>query len=37
VLVPVVNRELCIGCGICENKCPVVGQAAIQVRIPQNS
>jgi ferredoxin len=36
VLVPVVNRELCIGCGICENKCPVVGQAAIQVRIPQD-
>jgi NAD-dependent dihydropyrimidine dehydrogenase PreA subunit len=27
---------LCIGCGICETKCPVIGEAAIQVRIPQN-
>ena len=34
--VPVVNRQLCIGCGICETKCPVIGEAAIQVRIPQN-
>lgn len=34
--VPVVNRKLCIGCGICETKCPVIGEAAIQVRIPQN-
>jgi MauM/NapG family ferredoxin protein len=30
---PVVNHERCIGCGLCENRCPVVGQAAIRVRI----
>ena len=35
VLVPEVNRDLCIGCGICETKCPVVGEAAIRVRVPQ--
>lgn len=29
---PVVSRELCIGCGICENKCPVEGVAAIRLR-----
>lgn len=28
---PFVKPELCIGCGICENKCPVSGQAAIRV------
>jgi ferredoxin len=28
---PVVDREKCIGCGICEYKCPVVGAAAIRV------
>ena len=28
---PHVLRELCIGCGICEYKCPVSGQAAIRV------
>ncbi len=28
---PHVLRELCIGCGICEYKCPVTGQAAIRV------
>lgn len=28
---PVVVRELCIGCGICENKCPLEGEAAIRV------
>ena len=31
---PVVIRRLCIGCGICENKCPVSGEAAIQVWVP---
>ncbi|MFN2111628.1 MAG: 4Fe-4S dicluster domain-containing protein [Anaerolineales bacterium] len=28
---PTVIHQLCIGCGICENKCPAVGAAAIQV------
>ena len=28
---PRVLPELCIGCGICENKCPVVDKAAIRV------
>ena len=31
VKLPFVDRDLCIGCGICENKCPVQGQAAIWV------
>lgn len=31
IQVPHVNRDLCIGCGICENKCPVRGEAAIRV------
>jgi ferredoxin len=30
--VPQVDRSLCIGCGVCENKCPVIGEAAIRVR-----
>ncbi|NPV10087.1 MAG: 4Fe-4S binding protein [Anaerolineae bacterium] len=30
---PRVLRERCIGCGICENKCPVTGSAAIRVRV----
>ena len=29
---PVMISDLCIGCGICENKCPVSGVAAIQIR-----
>ena len=28
---PHVDLELCIGCGICENKCPVLGRPAIYV------
>ena len=28
---PHVDLELCIGCGICETKCPVLGQPAIYV------
>ena len=31
---PVVIHERCIGCGICENRCPVNGQAAIRVYTP---
>ena len=34
---PRVNRDLCIGCGICEYKCPVNGVAAIRVNTPQES
>jgi polyferredoxin len=33
VQLPVVERGLCIGCGICEFKCPVMGEAAIRVRV----
>lgn len=28
---PYVIDELCIGCGICENKCPLAGRSAIEV------
>jgi polyferredoxin len=31
---PRVVRERCIGCGICEYKCPVNGEAAIRVYVP---
>ncbi len=35
VQLPHVLRETCIGCGICEYKCPVSGDSAIRVYIPQ--
>ena len=28
---PYVLKDLCIGCGICEYRCPLVGEAAIRV------
>jgi NAD-dependent dihydropyrimidine dehydrogenase PreA subunit len=34
VQLPYVIRERCIGCGICEYKCPVSGEAAIRVYVP---
>jgi ferredoxin len=34
VPLPHVNRDICIGCGICEYKCPVNGEAAIRVYTP---
>jgi ferredoxin len=34
VLCPEVIPDLCIGCGVCENKCPVDGEAAIRVYAP---
>ncbi len=36
VKLPYVLEDICIGCGICENKCPITGSAAIQVRTPKN-
>ncbi len=33
---PHVIRERCIGCGICEYKCPLNGQAAIRVYVPND-
>ncbi len=34
VKLPHVLRDICIGCGICEYKCPVNGEAAIRVYVP---
>jgi len=34
VQVPHVDRNKCIGCGICEFKCPLSGEAAIRVYVP---
>jgi polyferredoxin len=34
VKLPHVNRQACIGCGICEYKCPLNGEAAIRVYAP---
>jgi ferredoxin len=31
LLRPVVIDQRCIGCGICENKCPIEGEAAIRI------
>ena len=33
VQLPAVDRSKCIGCGICEYKCPVGGEAAIRVSV----
>lgn len=37
IRVPQVDRAKCIGCGVCENKCPVIGEAAIRVRVSQSN
>jgi NAD-dependent dihydropyrimidine dehydrogenase PreA subunit len=34
IQMPFVIRDVCIGCGICEYKCPVNGEAAIRVWVP---
>ena len=34
LLLPYVLRERCIGCGLCEYKCPLNGEAAIRVYVP---
>jgi len=33
IKLPRVLRERCIGCGICEYKCPLAGESAIRVRV----
>jgi len=33
---PRVIRDLCIGCGICEYQCPLNGEAAIRVYVPND-
>jgi polyferredoxin len=32
IMQPYVDRQLCVGCGICESNCPVPGVSAIRVR-----
>jgi Pyruvate/2-oxoacid:ferredoxin oxidoreductase delta subunit len=32
-----VIRERCVGCGICEYKCPLEGEAAIRLYVPPAS
>nr|MBF0221094.1 4Fe-4S binding protein [Desulfobulbaceae bacterium] len=34
---PYAIDELCIGCGICEYKCPLEGEAAVSISRPDNS
>ncbi|HEX7974225.1 MAG TPA: 4Fe-4S binding protein [Anaerolineales bacterium] len=34
---PHMDRQRCIGCGICEYKCPVNGEAAIRVYVPTST
>ncbi len=36
LLRPVVRADRCIGCGICEYRCPLTGEAAIRVHTPLN-
>jgi formate hydrogenlyase subunit 6/NADH:ubiquinone oxidoreductase subunit I len=33
IRVPQVDRKICIGCGVCEYKCPVLGEAAIRIHV----
>ncbi len=37
IQLPYVEREKCIGCGICEYKCPLNGEAAIRVYVSIDS
>jgi MauM/NapG family ferredoxin protein len=37
VQLPYVDRTKCTGCGICEYKCPLNGEAAIRVAVPNST